>query len=94
MRRCRIPPDADRIGSWGPDQELDVVCRRAPRLHVDVRRGYAPTDSRERVQELLVLAVDPLPAGRRKQHDLAALVISGVYRQHAILCRLAHRACS
>ncbi len=75
--------DADRIGSWGPDQELEVEGCCAPRLQW-VRRGWVPTDGRERAQEPLVLAVDPRPEGPRKQDDLVALVISGVYRQHAI----------
>ena len=35
-------------------------------------------------QEPLVLAVDPRPEGPRKQDDLVALVISVVYRQHAL----------
>ena len=71
--------DADRIGSWGPGQELEVERCFAPRLQW-VRRGWVPTDGRERAQEPRVLAVDPTS----KQDDLVALVISVVYRQHAI----------
>ena len=74
--------DADRIDSWGPDQELEVEGCCAPRLQW-VRRGWVPTDGRELAQEPRVLAVDPRPEGPRKQDDLVALVISGVYRQHA-----------
>ena len=75
--------DADRIDSWGPDQELEVEGCCAPRLQW-VRSGWVPTDGRELAQEPRVLAVDPRPEGPRKQDDLVALVISGVYRQHAI----------
>ncbi len=71
--------DADRIDSWGPGQELEVEGCCAPRLQW-VRRGWVPTGRRERAQEPRVLAVDPTS----KQDDLVALVISGVYRQHAI----------
>ncbi len=71
--------DADRIDSWGPDQELEVERCFAPLLQW-VRRGWVPTGGRELAQEPLVLAVDPTS----KQDDLVALVISGVYRQHAI----------
>ena len=45
---------------------------------------WVPTGGRELAQEPLVLAVDPRPEGARKQDDLVALVISVVYRQHAI----------
>ncbi len=71
--------DADRIDSWGPDQELEVEGCFAPRLQW-VRRGWVPTGGRELTQEPLVLAVDPTS----KQDKLVALVISVVYRQHAI----------
>ncbi len=71
--------DADRIGSWGPGQELEVERCCAPRLQW-VRRGWVPTGGRALAQEPRVLAVDPTS----KQDDLVALVISGVYRQHAI----------
>ena len=71
--------DADRIDSWGPGQELEVERCCAPRLQW-VRRGWVPTGGRERAQEPRVLAVDPTS----KQDKLVALVISVVYRQHAI----------
>ena len=75
--------DADRHPggprSWGPGQELEVERCCAPRLQW-VRRGWVPTGGRERAQEPRVLAVDPTS----KQDKLVALVISGVYRQHAI----------
>ena len=51
---------------------------RGPRNPHTLRRRQ-----RELAQEPLVLAVDPRPQGPRKQDDLVALVISGVYRQHA-----------
>ena len=75
--------DADRIGSWGPGQELEVERCFAPLLQW-VRSWWVPTDGRELAQEPRVLAVDPRPEGPRKQDDLVALVISVVYRQHAI----------
>ena len=65
--------------SWGPGQELEVERCFAPRLQW-VRRGWVPTGGRERAQEPRVLAVDPTS----KQDKLVALVISVVYRQHAI----------
>ncbi len=71
--------DADRIDSWGPGQELEVEGCFAPLLQW-VRSWWVPTGGRERAQEPLVLAVDPTS----KQDDLVALVISVVYRQHAI----------
>ena len=71
--------DADRIDSWGPGQELEVEGCFAPLLRW-VRSWWVPTGGRELAQEPLVLAVDPTP----KQDDLVALVISVVYRQHAI----------
>ncbi len=71
--------DADRIDSWGPDQELEVERCFAPLLQW-VRSWWVPTDGRELAQEPLVLAVDPTS----KQDNLVALVISVVYRQHAI----------
>ncbi len=71
--------DADRIDSWGPDQELEVEGCFAPLLQW-VRSWWVPTDGRELAQEPRVLAVDPTS----KQDDLVALVISVVYRQHAI----------
>ncbi len=71
--------DADRIDSWGPGQELEVEDCFAPLLRW-VRSGWVPTGGRELAQEPRVLAADPTS----KQDDLVALVISGVYRQHAI----------
>ena len=71
--------DADRIDSWGPGQELEVEGCFAPLLRW-VRSWWVPTGGRALAQEPLVLAVDPTP----KQDDLVALVISVVYRQHAI----------
>ncbi len=71
--------DADRIDSWGPGQELEVERCFAPRLQW-VRRGWVPTGGRELAQEPRVLALDPTS----KQDELVALVISVVYRQHAI----------
>ena len=78
LQRELLYDDADRIDSWGPGQELEVERCFAPRLQ------WVPTDGREMGQEPRVLAVDPRPEGPRKQDDLVALVISGVYRQHAI----------
>ncbi len=75
--------DADRIDSWGPGQELEVEDCFALLLQW-VRSWWVPTGGRELAQEPLVLAVDPRPKGTRKQDDLVALVISVVYRQHAI----------
>ncbi len=75
--------DTDRIDSWGPGQELEVERCFAPLLQW-VRSWWVPTGGREMAQEPRVLAVDPRPEGPRKQDDLVALVISGVYRQHAI----------
>ena len=66
--------DADRIDAWGPDQELEVEGCFAPLL------PWVPTGGRARAQEPLVLALDPTS----KQDDLVALVISVVYRQHAL----------
>ncbi len=79
LQRELLYDDADRIGSWGPGQELEVEGCFAPRLQW-VRRGWVPTGGRELAQEPRVLAVDPTS----KQDDLVALVISVVYRQHAI----------
>ena len=75
--------DTDRIDSWGPGQELEVEGCCAPLLQW-VRSWWVPTGGRELAQEPLVLAVDPRPQGPRKQDELVALVISVVYRQHAI----------
>ena len=66
--------DADRIDSWGPGQELEVERCFAPLLQW-VRSWWVPTGGRA-----LVLAVDPTS----KQDELVALVISVVYRQHAL----------
>ena len=60
-------------------QALAVEDCFAPLLQW-VRSWWVPTGGRELAQEPLVLAVDPTS----KQDDLVALVISGVYRQHAI----------
>ena len=79
LQRELLYDDADRIDSWGPSQELEVERCFAPRLQW-VRSWWVPTGGRERAQEPRVLAVDPTS----KQDDLVALVISGVYRQHAI----------
>ena len=79
LQRELLYDDADRIGSWGPGQELEVEGCFAPLLQW-VRSGWVPTGGRELAQEPRVLAVDPTS----KQDDLVALVISGVYRQHAI----------
>ena len=65
--------------SWGPGQELEVGDCFAPLLRW-VRSWWVPTGGRELAQEPLVLAADPTS----KQDDLVALVISVVYRQHAI----------
>ncbi len=78
LQRELLYDDADRIDSWGPGQEREVERCFAPRLQ------WVPSDGREMGQEPRVLAVDPRPEGPRKQDDLVALVISGVYRQHAI----------
>ena len=71
--------DADRIESWGPGQELEVERCFAPLLRW-VRSWWVPTGGRELAQEPLVLALDPTA----KEDDLVALVISVVYRQHAL----------
>ncbi len=78
LQRELLYDDADRIDSWGPSQELEVE-RCFPLL-----LQWVPTGGRELAQEPLVLAVGPRPQGPRKQDDLVALVISVVYRQHAI----------
>ena len=83
LQRELLYDDADRHPkgprSWGPGQELEVEGCFAPLLHW-VRSGWVPTGGRELAQEPRVLAADPTS----KQDDLVALVISGVYRQHAI----------
>ena len=79
LQRELLYDDADRIDSWGPGQELKVERCFAPLLQW-VRSWWVPTGGRELAQEPRVLAVDPTS----KQDDLVALVISGVYRQHAI----------
>ena len=79
LQRELLYNDADRIVSWGPGQELEVEHCFAPLLQW-VRSWWVPTGGRELAQEPLVLAVDPTS----KQDDLVALVISVVYRQHAI----------
>ncbi len=63
----------------GPARELEVERCFAPLLQW-VRSWWVPTGGRELAQEPLVLAVDPTS----KQDDLVALVISVVYRQHAL----------
>ena len=78
LQRELLYDDADRIDSWGPDQELEVECCFAPLLQW-VRSWWVPTGGRELAREPLVLAVDPTS----KQDDLVALVISVVYSQHA-----------
>ncbi len=83
LQRELLYDDADRIESWGQGQELEVARCFAPLLRW-VRRWWVPTGGRELAQEPRVLAVDPRPEGPRKQDDLVALVISGVYRQHAV----------
>ena len=79
LQRELLYDDADRIDSWGPDQELEVEHCCAPLLRW-VRSWWVPTGGRELAQEPRVLAVDPTS----KQDELVALVISWVYRQHAI----------
>ena len=79
LQRELLYDDADRIDSWGPGQELEVECCFAPLLRW-VRSWWVPTGGRELAQEPLVLAADPTS----KQDELVALVISVVYRQHAI----------
>ncbi len=83
LQRELLYDDADRIGSWGPGQELEVEDCFAPLLQW-VRSWWVPTEGRKMDQEPLVLAVDPRPEGTRKQDQRVALVISGVYRQHAL----------
>ena len=78
LQRELLYDDADRIDSWGPDQELEVERCFAPLLQW-VRSWWVPTGGRALAQEPLVLAVDPTS----KQDNLVALVISVVYRQHA-----------
>ena len=76
LQRELLYDDADRHPkgprSWGPGQELEVEGGFAPLLHW-VRRWWVPTGG-------LALAAAPTS----KQDDLVALVISGVYRQHAV----------
>ena len=83
LQRELLYDDADRHPggprSWGPGQELEVEGCFAPLLQW-VRRWWVPTGGRELAQEPLVLAADPTS----KQDDLVALVISVVYRQHAV----------
>ena len=79
LQRELLYDDADRIDAWGAGQELEVEHCFAPLLQW-VRSWWVPTGGREMAQEPLVLAVDPTS----KQDDLVALVISVVYRQHAI----------
>ena len=79
LQRELLYDDADRIDSWGPGQELEIERCFAPLLQW-VRSWWVPTGGRELAQEPLVLAVDPTS----KQDDLVALVISVVYRQHAL----------
>ena len=83
LQRELLYDDADRHPkgprSWGPGQELEVGDCFAPLLRW-VRSWWVPTGGRELAQEPLVLAADPTS----KQDDLVALVISVVYRQHAI----------
>ena len=79
LQRELLYDDADRIDSWGPGQELEVERCFAPLLQW-VRSWWVPTGGRELAQEPLVLAADPTS----KQDDLVALVISVVYRQHAV----------
>ena len=86
LQRELLYDDADRIDSWGPGQELEVEDCFAPLLRW-VRSWWVPTGGRELAQEPLVLAADPTS----KQDDLVALVISVVYRQHAIPGGLAYR---
>ena len=83
LQRELLYDDADRHPggprSWGPGQELEEERCFAPLLRW-VRSWWVPTGGRELAQEPLVLAADPTS----KQDDLVALVISVVYRQHAI----------
>ena len=79
LQREMLYDDADRIDSWGPGLELEAEGCFAPLLQW-VRSWWVPTGGRELAQEPLVLALDPTS----KQDDLVALVISVVYRQHAI----------
>ena len=79
LQRELLYDDADRIESWGQGQELEVERCFAPLLQW-VRSWWVPTGGREMAQEPRVLAADPTS----KQDELVALVISGVYRQHAI----------
>ena len=79
LQRELVYDDADRIDSWGPGQELEVEGCFAPLLQW-VRRWWVPTGGRELAQEPRVLAAAPTS----KQDDLVALVISGVYRPHAV----------
>ena len=79
LQREMLYDDADRIDSWGPGLELEAEGCFAPLLQW-VRSWWVPTGGRELAQEPLVLALDPTS----KQDDLVALVISVVYRQHAL----------
>ena len=78
LQRELLYDDADRIDSWGLGQELEVDACFAPLLQW-VRSWWVPTGGRELAREPLMLAVPT-----SKQDDLVALVISVVYRQHAL----------
>ncbi len=76
LREC-LYDDGDRITSWGSGQELDVeLC--FPALLRWVRAWWVPAGRQE--AEPLWLAADPTPL----QDRLVALVVSVLYRNHAI----------
>ena len=79
LQRELLYNDADRIESWGLGQELAVADCFAPLLQW-VRSWWVPTEGRKLAQEPLVRALDPTS----KHDELVALVISVVYRQHAL----------
>ncbi len=70
--------DADRIRSWGPETEVDVeAC--FPELLGWVRELWTP-DGDAPAAAPLVLALDPT----HHRDEWVALVVSVVYREHAI----------
>ncbi len=69
--------DADRIRSWGPETEVDVAAC-FPELLRWVRALW--TSDRDAAAAPLVLALDPT----HHRDEWVALVVSVVYREHAI----------
>lgn len=71
--------DADRIRSWGPDQEVDTeAC--FPELLRWVRALWTPDRDAPDAKPPLVLALDPT----HHRDEWVALVVSVVYREQAL----------